>query len=47
VHPVVLLEVPDIFHAPGGEIVHQQHLVTAFEQTLGHVGTDESRTTRN
>ncbi len=44
-HPVILLEVPDIFHAPGGKIIHQQDLVAAFEQTLREVRSDKTRAT--
>ena len=41
-HPVVFLEVPDIFHAARGKIIHQQDLIAAFEQTLREVGSDEA-----
>ena len=44
-HPVVLLEVPDIFHASRGKIIHQQDLVAAFEQTLCKVRSDKTRAT--
>ncbi len=44
VHPVILLEVPDILHAPGGKIVHQQDLVAALKQTFRQVRTDKPRT---
>jgi len=43
VHPVVLLEVPDIFHAPGGKIVHQQIIAPTFEQALREVRPDKTR----
>ena len=42
VHPVIFLEVPDIFHAAGGKIIHQQDFIAAFEQPLGEVRSDET-----
>src|SRR6267154_6210580 len=44
-HPVILLEVADIFHASGGKIVHQQDLVAPLQQTLCQVGPNEARAT--
>ena len=35
VHPVIFLKVPDVFHAAGRKIVHQQDFVAALQQTLG------------
>src|SRR5882672_12689872 len=46
-HPVILLEVADIFHASGGKIVHQQDLVAPLQQTLRQVGTNKTRAAGN
>jgi hypothetical protein len=35
--------VPDILHAPGRKIVHDQDFVAAIEKPLSQVGTDEPR----
>ena len=42
VHPVIFLQMPDIFHAAGGKIVHQQNFIAALEQTLGKVRPDKT-----
>jgi hypothetical protein len=47
VHPVVFLEVPDIFHASRGKVIHQENLIAALEQALGQMRSDESRATCN
>jgi hypothetical protein len=46
-HPIVLFEMTNIFHAAGGKIVHQQDLVAAREQAFGNVRTDKTSTTSN
>src|SRR5579859_565555 len=41
------LQVADIFHAAGGEIIEQHHLLALFQQSLGEMGTDKSSAARD
>jgi hypothetical protein len=43
-HVVVLLQVPDIFHAACGKIVDDQDFIAEFEHSLGEMGPDKSGT---
>jgi hypothetical protein len=46
-HPVTRLEVADVVHASGGEIVEQHDIVAAVEQALCKMRADEAGTAGN
>ena len=41
-HSVVTLQMADVFHAAGGEVVQQHNVIASFEQTLREVGADKT-----
>jgi hypothetical protein len=45
--PVGAFQVADIFHAAGGEVIEQDHLLTLLQQSLGKMGTDEASAARD
>ena len=46
-HAVILLQMADVFHATGTEIVHDQDFVAALQQTLRQMRPDESCSASN
>ena len=46
-HPVEFLQMADILHAAGGQIVHQQDFIATFQQALGKMGAHEASPARN
>jgi hypothetical protein len=43
----VRFQMDDVIDRPGRQIVDDEHFVTAFEQRLGKMASDEARATRD